>query len=87
MRCDTRTLRNDRLGALVSELTSAFEAASSWEEFTTRFRGRSYLSEDINELEHPARELLQRWRDEGIPVFSNAEPWTSGSEQKDAAVE
>ena len=44
LRFDTRRLRDDRLGTLVSQLTSAFDNASSWEAFATEFRGRSYLS-------------------------------------------
>ena len=84
VRFDTRQLRNDRLGTLVSELTSAFSNAESWEALATSFRGCSCLSDKIDDLDHPAKDLLRRWREEGIPVLSSSAPWTA--EQKDAAV-
>ena len=79
---DTTQLRNDRLGTLVSNLMKKFEHAGSWETFATDFRGRSYLSDDIDDLEHPAADLLRRqWRDEGVPAGTSSQPWTR--EQKD----
>ena len=38
--------------------------------------GRSYLSESIDRIDHPARELLQAYRDEGVPVIVNDEMWS-----------
>ena len=84
LRLDTKRLRNDRLGTLVSALTTAFDQSQSWEDFVKSFRGRSYLSPTIDDLDHPAANLLREWRDEGIPVLSSAEPWNVS--QKDEAV-
>ena len=79
---DTLNLRHDRLGTLVSELIDAFTSSPSWESFVHEFRGPSYLAPELDELDHPAADLLRQWRDEGVPVLSDSEPWTL--EQKDA---
>ena len=78
---DTRALRTDCLGALVSDLSDALNVASSWEEFVGSFRGPSYLSPLVDELDHPAASPLSKWRDEGVPVQTAVESWTA--EQKD----
>ncbi len=41
------------------------------------FRGPSYLSRDLEGLDHPARDLLRLWRDEGVPVLTSDAPWSS----------
>ena len=79
------TVRNDRLGKLVTELVSQFESASSWEEFVTSFRGEPYLSQNLDHVDHPADALLREWRDNGVPVHTSDPHWTL--EQKDAAVQ
>ena len=84
-RFDTRSLRNDRLGTLVSELCSKYEQAESWESFVDEFRGPSYLSSEIDDLPHPAAPLLRQWRDEGIPARSSGPRWTV--EQRDDCVQ
>ena len=84
-RFDTKSLRNDRLGTLVRDLCSKFEQAESWESFVDTFRGPSYLSSEIDDLEHPAAPLLWQWRDEGVPARSTDAPWTV--EQKDTCVQ
>ena len=81
---DTTRLRNDRLGTLVRELCANFLEAPSWEEFVSNFRGPSYLAEALNDSTHPAAELLQRWRDEGVPVNTSSLPWTD--KQKDECI-
>ena len=58
--------------------------ASSWEEFVGSFRGSSYLSPLVDELDHPAASLLSKWRDEGVPVQTTVESWTA--EQKDEGI-
>jgi hypothetical protein len=82
---DNYSLRADRLGTLVRGLSLAFEAAPSWAEFVREFRGRSYLAEELDHLEHPAAPLLRHWRDEGVPVLSSSGPWTHAD--KDSYVE
>ena len=67
------------------KLCSAFESSASWETFVEAFRGPSYLSDDLDEIDHPASELLRRWRDEGVPARSSSEPWTP--EQKDECIQ
>ena len=74
---NTLQLRQDRLGTLVTELTSALEASSSWEEFVSSFRGRSYLAPELDEVDHPASHLLRQWRDHGVPALTTSEPWTA----------
>jgi len=82
---NTRQLRDDRLGTLVSELLTAYDHASSWEDFVTEFRGRSYLSPELEALDHPAADLLRDWRDHGVPSRTTAEPWTA--QELDACIE
>ena len=82
---NTRQIRNDRLGTLVSELTAALDKATSWEDFVTTFRGRSYLSPDVSDIDHPARDLLAQWKDHGVPVNTSLQPWTT--EQKDESIQ
>ena len=82
---DTLRLRNDRLGTLVRELASSFLSSPSWETFVDEFRGRSYLADELDHIDHPAADLLRQWRDEGVPALSDSKPWTL--EQKDSCVQ
>ena len=70
------SLRNDRLGASVRRLARLLTDATSWREFVTTFRGRSYLSPNVGELDHPASKLLQQWMTEGVPIRTSNEPWS-----------
>ena len=81
---NTISLRNDRLGTLVRQLCASLEQASSWEDFVSDFRGPSYLANTLDDLQHPAAELLRIWRDEGVPVNTDAPPWTDA--QKTACI-
>ena len=81
---DTLSIRNDRLGKLVSDLSTRLSSAASWQHFVHGFRGPSYLSTDLEDLNHPATPLLARWREHGIPVESTSEPWTLA--QKDECI-
>ena len=81
---DTRLLQNDRLGTLVSQLAETMTKAPSWEDFVHSFRGTSYLSSRLDELDHPATPLLRQWKDEGVPVLTSSTSWTA--EQKDDSV-
>ena len=83
--CDTKQLRNDRLGALVRELCAAHEKASSWEAFVDSFRGPSHLSDDLDTCDHRAAALPRNWRDNGAPAETTSPPWTH--EQKDRCTE
>ena len=82
---NTRKLQSDRLGTLVRELADRFVASPSWESFVEEFRGRSYLSPDLDELDHPAAALLREWRDHGVPVETSTKPWSLP--QKDHCVQ
>ena len=73
---NTQQLRNDRLGTLVSGLVAEFQRAESWDAFVNEFRGRSYLSPELEQVDHPAAELLREWRDDGVPAMSTSDPWT-----------
>ena len=81
----TLQIQSDRLGTLVSSLCESFTASSSWQDFVDTFRGRSYLSPDVSSVDHPAAPLLDKWRLEGVPVLSSAEPWSL--EELDARLE
>ncbi len=81
---NTTQLRNDRLGTLVRDLTCAFLKAGSWEEFVNDFRGPSYLSPELENVDHAAAELLRYWRDEGVPAETTQTPWTN--DQKDHSI-
>ena len=48
-------LISDRLGTLVTSLCAKFNAATNWEEFVHEVHGRSYLSERIDDIKHPAQ--------------------------------
>ena len=80
----TQQLRNDRLGTLVRQLCEKFTSAESWEAFVNAFRGPSYLSSELDDLDHPAAALLRKWRDEGVPAETYSKPWTR--EQKDECI-
>ena len=81
---DAKQLRQDRLGALVSQLVVSLKSAASWEEFVEAFRGHSYLADDLQDLPHPAAPILQDWQESGVPAHTKTEPWSL--EQKDEAV-
>ncbi len=72
---------NDQLGTLVQNLSYEFSTAVSWEDFVSDFRGRSYLSPDLQDIDHPAAEVLHQWIDEGVPANTTSPPWTE--DQKD----
>ena len=78
-------LRADRLGTLVSSLVKELRSAESWEDFVLSFRGRSYLADSLDHVDHPAAGLLRQWRDHGVPAKTSAEPWSDAT--KDSCVE
>ena len=61
-RIDTQQIRNDRLGTLVRQLCESLHESPSWESFVNEFRGPSYLSPDLDNIDHPAAPLLRQWR-------------------------
>ena len=40
-------------------------------------QGSSYLSSRLDNLQHPAADLLKQMRDEGVPVPMDTSSWTS----------
>ena len=82
---DTLQLRNDRLGTLVRDLTSAYASSQSWDLFVNELRGPSYLAPELDQVQHPATPLLVDWRDHGVPVYTTTDPWTES--QKDACIQ
>ena len=81
----TRQLYNDRLGMLVQQLCLDFQNAESWEAFVNNFRGRSYLSPNLDHVDHPAVDLLKNWRDHGVPAKTSSPPWSL--DQLDACIQ
>ena len=65
-------------------MATRLSGADSWASFVHDFRGPSYLSTELEDLDHPATPLLAQWRDHGVPVKSSSEPWTL--EQKDECI-
>ena len=61
---NTTQLRNDRLGTLVSKLSRMLESSTDWESFVQQFRGRSYLSDDIDTVPHEAAPLDKTSRED-----------------------
>ena len=49
------------------------------------YQGPSYLSPELEQVDHPAIPLLRQWRDEGVPAQTSAEPWTV--EQRDTCIQ
>ena len=84
-RIDTKQIRNDRLGTLVRKLCESFSHHQSWESFVNAFRGPSYLSPELDNLDHPAAQLLRQWRDQGVPAECDSPPWTEA--QKDECIQ
>lgn len=65
----------DRLGTLVSALSEKLQASNSWKDFVQDVHGPSYLSGAIDDIDHPAKSLLQSYRDQGVPVVVSDDPW------------
>ena len=49
--------------------------AASWDRFVTGFQRRSYLSPELEMVDHPAAPLLIEWRDNGVPALTSSDPW------------
>jgi hypothetical protein len=79
----TKDIRKDRLGTLVQSLATSYDESSSWDSFVTAFRGRSYLAPNVEQVQHPAAELLAKWRDEGVPALTSSEPWPTAMKVDD----
>ena len=67
------------------KLSQQFAANASWESFVHDFRGRSYLSPTVETIDHPATQLLRRWRDKRVPASTTNPAWTL--DQKDHCVQ
>lgn len=71
---DPVQILNDRLGTLVRNLSQSLHDAGSWEDFLRSFKDQSYLSPTVGDINHPAAKLLQRWREDGVPVNTSFPP-------------
>ena len=78
----TYQLRNDRLGTSVANLVSLFKAEQDWESLVRAYRGRSYLSPTVGEIDHPAAPLLHQWMSDGVPVHTADQPWPSALKEE-----
>ena len=65
----------DRLGTLVADLSATLLASSSWDQFVAAVHGKSYLADTIDGIDHPAKQLLQFYRDIGVPVVLDSPEW------------
>lgn len=66
---------HDRLGTLVSSMSEKYKNSPTWKAFADQIHGRSYLSERIDDIDHPAKPVLQAYRDLGVPVHVTGEDW------------
>jgi hypothetical protein len=72
----------DRLGTLVAKLSQDLQSCATWEEFVQHVRGRSYLADTIDDIDHPAKSLLQHYRNRGVPVKVRSDKWTPAKIQE-----
>lgn len=69
-------LYKDKLGTLVAESVQRLAAAESWSQFVDESRGRAYISEDVQDISHPAAEFLEDLRIHGVPAKADDAEWT-----------
>jgi hypothetical protein len=69
----------------VRQLAESFSAAVSWGLFVDTSSGRSYLSSDLDSVDHLAANLLREWRDDGVPALTSSPPWPE--DLKDSFIE
>ena len=68
--------RNNELGKLILEASQWLVTSTMFEDFIHQSQGPSDLHQEIENLEHPATSLLQRYQDKGVPFHTESEPWT-----------
>jgi hypothetical protein len=82
---DQPPLLTDDLGKLVADLHRRFHEASSLSDFVRQFQPSKDLQPNLQDLPHPAANLLQQLRNDGASVPLEAPPWTI--EQQRAAID
>ena len=73
---------DDQLGTLVSEAVHRLSSSPSWSEFVAKSRGRPYISEQVQDIPHPAADFLQDTRLHGIPARADDEDWTQATKDE-----
>ena len=58
-------------------LSAHLASTSSWKDFTNEHHGKSYLSPDLENISHSARDYLRSLHDRDIRVPMNDPPWST----------
>ena len=58
------------------ELMHDLAAADSWGGFVSEFRGPSYLSPELEQVDHPVVPVLLEWGDHGVPALTSSDLWS-----------
>ena len=69
-------LADDTSGTLVRDSVERLQGCETWKEFVESCRGRPYLSENVNNIDHPAAPFLEDLRENGVPAKSSEPPLT-----------
>ena len=64
----TTSFKQDQLCRLVSLLSSRLASPSSWRDFINEHQGKLYLTPDLNNIMHFARDFLQKLCNHGMQV-------------------
>lgn len=56
-------------------MSDQYNSSASWNDFVASVHGRSYLASTIDDIQHPAKHLLQHYRDHGVPVLVHPDDW------------
>jgi hypothetical protein len=73
-----RVIISDELGTFVSESSAAFEKSLSWDAYIRHIRHTCDIAPGVDNLDHPASNLLPSYRKSGVPVpvITKTQPWS-----------
>jgi hypothetical protein len=70
-------ITQDCLGRLVSALSTKLASAPSWKQFIMDHCGESYLTPDLDSIDHSAQDYLQWLREQGVCMPLDDPPWST----------
>jgi hypothetical protein len=71
-----RVIISDELGTFVSASSAAFEKSLSWDAYIRHIRHTCDIAPGVDNLDHPASNLLRSFRKRGVPVITKTRPWS-----------
>jgi hypothetical protein len=71
-----RVIISDELGTFVSESYAAFEKSLSRDAYIRHIRHTYDIAPGVDNLDHPASNLLRSYRKHGVPVITKTQPWS-----------